>query len=56
MLTRALVLATEDLAGLYQINAQLLDDGVQVDVQFLGQGGSVAIAEELLLQIAQQIL
>ena len=56
LLTRALVLATEDLAGLYQINAQLLDDGVQVDVQFLGQGGSVAIAEELLLQIAQQIL
>lgn len=56
LLTRALVLATEDLAGLYQINAQILDDGLSFDVQYLGQGGSVAIAEELLLQIAQQIL
>ena len=56
LLTRALVLATEDLAGLYQVNATLLDDGIQVDVQFLGQGGSVAIAEEYLLQIAQNIL
>ena len=56
LLTRALVMVTEDLAGLYQINAQRLDDGVSFDVQYLGQGGSVAIAEELLLQIAQQIL
>lgn len=56
LLTRALVLVTEDLAGLYQINAEVQGDRLVFDVQFLNQGGSVATAEELLLQIAQQIL
>ena len=56
LLTRALVLSTENLDGLYQINTQIQPGVLEFDVQFLNQGGSVASAEELLLKLAEQIL
>lgn len=52
----ALVMSTENLDGLYQINTQIQPGVLEFDVQFLNQGGSVASAEELLLKLAEQIL
>ena len=56
LLTRAFVAATENLQALYQVNLAFEDGRALIDVQDLGQGGTAAAAEELLLKLAEQLI
>lgn len=56
LLTRAFVSVTEDLEALYQVNLSFEGERALIDVQDLGQGGTLSGAEELLLKIAEQLI